>query len=191
MFASGDFKRGLARGLGFGCGLLLLGSMAALFAQSLNSFNAGDLISASQLNTNFATLNAEISEAVPDGAIMAFALTSCPTGWIAADGTSGTPDSRGQFLRGINDFASAAGTRSDGSQDPDGLHAVGAFQGDQLRSHNHQHKMVDHGFGDIGLGTNARGLDTGPHRWYTTNNPGGNETRPKNVGVLYCVRSNL
>jgi hypothetical protein len=37
---------------------------------------------------------------VPTGAIMAFNSASCPTGWTLADGTSGTPDLRGIFLRG-------------------------------------------------------------------------------------------
>jgi hypothetical protein len=30
------------------------------------------------------------------------------------------PDLRGQFVRGLNSFGSAAGTRADGNQDPNG-----------------------------------------------------------------------
>ena len=33
---------------------------------------------------------------------MAFNLSACPTGWIPADGTNGTIDLRGQFIRGLN-----------------------------------------------------------------------------------------
>jgi len=32
---------------------------------------------------------------------MSFNLASCPSGWIEADGTNGTPDLRGAFIRGI------------------------------------------------------------------------------------------
>ncbi len=53
------------------------------------------------------------------GSISAFHLTQCPKGWIAADGTNGTPDLRGVFLRAANNFGSAAGSRKDEFADPD------------------------------------------------------------------------
>lgn len=40
--------------------------------------------------------------AIPSGAIMYFNLSTCPSGWLAADGTSGTPDVRGQFIRSLD-----------------------------------------------------------------------------------------
>lgn len=40
---------------------------------------------------------------VPTGAIMAFNLNTCPTGWAKANGTAGTPDLRGEFIRGLDD----------------------------------------------------------------------------------------
>jgi len=39
------------------------------------------------------------SRLVPTGFIGAFNLSACPTGWAAADGSNGTPDLRGEFLR--------------------------------------------------------------------------------------------
>lgn len=39
---------------------------------------------------------------IPPWAVIAFNLSSCPSGWIAADGTSGTPDLRGEFIRGLD-----------------------------------------------------------------------------------------
>jgi len=36
----------------------------------------------------------------PSGAIMAFNLAACPDGWIVANGSAGTPDLRGAFIRG-------------------------------------------------------------------------------------------
>jgi hypothetical protein len=38
----------------------------------------------------------------PSGAIIAFNLASCPTGWSAADGGGGRPDLRGEFVRGLD-----------------------------------------------------------------------------------------
>lgn len=49
------------------------------------------------LNTRVNALNP-----TPSGAIMAFNLATCPTGWTAANGTSGTPDLRGEFVRGLD-----------------------------------------------------------------------------------------
>jgi hypothetical protein len=37
---------------------------------------------------------------IPAGAVMSFNQETCPDGWILADGTSGTPDLRGIFIRG-------------------------------------------------------------------------------------------
>jgi len=45
-------------------------------------------------------INSSIYIGIPYGAIMAFNSASCPAGWIIADGTSGTPDLRGIFIRG-------------------------------------------------------------------------------------------
>ena len=39
---------------------------------------------------------------VPAGAVMAFNLATCPTGWAVADGTGSTPDLRGEFIRGLD-----------------------------------------------------------------------------------------
>lgn len=38
---------------------------------------------------------------VPSGAVMAFNLSSCPSGWSALDGTGGYPDARGRTLVGV------------------------------------------------------------------------------------------
>jgi hypothetical protein len=36
------------------------------------------------------------------GEVRAFNLSSCPTGWQVADGTSGAPDLRGTVVRGLD-----------------------------------------------------------------------------------------
>lgn len=49
--------------------------------------------------------NEMLQYTVPPGAVMAFNLGSCPTGWSEADGGSGRPNLRGQFIRGLNSSA--------------------------------------------------------------------------------------
>ncbi|MFA5071836.1 MAG: hypothetical protein WC511_05760, partial [Candidatus Pacearchaeota archaeon] len=49
---------------------------------------------------NSSTGSASTVSGVPAGMIAPFNLTECPTGWTLADGSSGTPDLRGIFIRG-------------------------------------------------------------------------------------------
>jgi len=44
----------------------------------------------------------ECTIVTPVGGVMFFNLGACPTGWVAADGTNGTPDLRGEFIRGMD-----------------------------------------------------------------------------------------
>ncbi|MFA5917712.1 MAG: hypothetical protein WC850_05765 [Candidatus Gracilibacteria bacterium] len=64
---------------------------------------------------------------VPSGFIGSFYLSSCPTGWILADGTNSTPDMRGAFVRGMyGDQNSRDVTRT-----------LGSYQADSFASHLH------------------------------------------------------
>lgn len=142
----------------------------------------------------------EITGVVPTGAIMVFNLTSCPSGWKAADGTSSTPDLRGQFIRGLNNFGT--GARSDGNQDPAGARSLGAYQADAFQGHYHKVYRI------AGVGStdsiNHEAGDRDPTSW--TNYGGAlqartpisdgthgtprisSETRPKNVALIYCQK---
>ena len=141
---------------------------------------------------------------------MAFNLTSCPSGWHAADGGGSRPDLRGMFLRGLNNYGT--GARSDGKQDPNGGgRSVGDYQADQMQSHKHTDSGHNHSYSSWQSNKHA---DTGSRGGYardsqsrTTNNGKanlgdptnsgtgagsprhGNETRSKNVGVIFCVKS--
>jgi len=64
---------------------------------------------------------------VPTGAIMAFNLTTCPTGWTEYT------QARGRFLRGLD---SGAGNDPDCATRTGGC-TVGSTQGDELKSHTH------------------------------------------------------
>ena len=57
-----------------------------------------------------------VTSSVPAGTISAFNLTTCPIGWIPADGTNSTPDLRGVFIRGMETFD---GGTSYNDRDPD------------------------------------------------------------------------
>jgi hypothetical protein len=154
--------------------------------------------------TTAATLDATgiTTGGVPAGAVMAFAMNSAPTGWLAADGlavsrstyarlfaavgtthgvgngstTFNVPDLRGYFVRGsgTNSDATASGT-------------FGAKQADELKSHSHT--VGDNGVasnGNFGPGGAAPYPSGGATR--TTSDTGGAETRPKNIAMLYCIK---
>ena len=111
----------------------------------------------------------------------------------------------------MNDFSSAAGTRSDGNEDPDGgARTIGDFQNHAFASHNHGGGNHDHqalgGFGGYrGLDFGAfafAATDGGTNGYHTTGaagrfiqlsdtiigTQGGNENRPRNTAVIFCVR---
>lgn len=113
----------------------------------------------------------------PAGAVMAFNLATCPTGWIAADGTNSTPDLRGEFVRGL-----------DSGRGVDSGRTLASSQTDDLKSHTHSTVQM------IG-NNNIDGVDsTTTHSGEHHNEPrqtgatGGNETRPRNVALLYCIK---
>lgn len=134
------------------------------------------------------------------GEIAAFALSACPEGW------SEYTLARGRFLRGIDNGA---------GNDPDGTRTAGATQGDAIRNitgsivgvEGEGNKAYQWGFKP---GTNGAFAVAQTHTNYNTYGGmyvpnGGNghtaqfdasrvvptaaENRPKNVAVLYCIKS--
>lgn len=143
---------------------------------------------------------------VPSGAVMAFAMSTAPSGWLecngetisrstyatlfAAIGTTygagnGTttfklPDLRGMFIRGW-----------DHNRAVDGSRAFGSYQDDEFKSHIHQLKGNDRG--------NNYPQKTAPGLWNddaefavtdtkTISATGGSETRPKNIAMMFCIK---
>ena len=121
---------------------------------------------------------------VPTGIIAAFASATCPTGWTEY------VESRGRFLRGIDNGA---------GNDPDGTRAPGNIQGDALQnitgSLNVPRARVlgatssgafDHtSSGSVGATGDTQaglGVTFDASRVART----ADETRPKNVAVLFC-----
>ncbi len=179
------FKSGFFKGVGIGAGLLATSIFAA--AAAMNVFSAGEVVSAAKINQNFAI-------AAPEGAIMAFFLANCPEGWAPADGTNGTPDLRGVFIRGLDDFGTGAA-----GNDPSGVRALGNLQMDAFQGHAHTvFNVVDGSYviANIGIGgatepntpTNRTSGDPVNSGWGAPRY--GMETRPKNVALTYCMRKN-
>jgi hypothetical protein len=134
-----------------------------------NTKTPGSMLTAAEWNS----LPSDIG--VPANAVMAFNLTSCPPGWILADGTSGTPDLRGAFIRGM--YGDQNGR--------DVPRTLGSYQADEFKSHTHNSTW----YASPGGGN---GKLVGDSWTYPKSNPttpaGGPETRPKNVALIYCVK---
>jgi hypothetical protein len=67
-----------------------------------------------------------LGDSTPIGTVAAFNLAACPTGWIPSNGTSGTPDLRGEFIRGL-----------DSGRGVDTGRVLGTAQIDLFKSHTH------------------------------------------------------
>jgi hypothetical protein len=125
------------------------------------------------------------SAATPTGAVMAFDLSTCPTGWTEYTAA------RGRFLRGINGSGvDPAGNRSPGSlqaEDWRGFSMTNTIQGG---SSGYSHGPVDMGkststyTGNLFVGMWSTPMAALGTKWNTTD-----ETRPINVGVLYCRKN--
>ncbi len=114
------------------------------------------------------------------------------TNFGAGDGstTFNLPDLRGRFIRGTdngagNDPDAASRTASNtGGNTGD---AVGSWQQDEFKSHNHDMGPVVRADGSVGYYFNMSGSTA--MNWPTANPmTGGNETRPKNVNVNFIIK---
>jgi len=128
------------------------------------------------------------SGGVPTGTIAAFALTTCPTGWTEYTAA------RGRFLRGIDNGA---------GNDPSGTRAPGNTQTDAFQGHWHTMDVRTGSPGTYGNSgaayggpnaANAAVSDSGKPQAAISDGTNGtprlsNETRPKNVAVIFCQYS--
>jgi microcystin-dependent protein len=136
---------------------------------------------------------------VPSGAVMTFAMDAPPTGWLDCNGaavsrttyaalfaaigtvhgtgdgstTFNLPDLRGEFVRGWDD-----------GRGIDSARAFGSTQADELEAHTHtETSTVD------GSSTGQPGGDGGHSVTKNTGSTGGTETRPRNVALLYAIKT--
>jgi len=124
---------------------------------------------------------------LPAGAIMAFYRNAAPTGWLECNGQSAAaypnlvalgivtvPDLRGEFVRGW-----------DNSRGIDPGRALASTQLDEFKSHTHQAKGI---YNLIGA-SNGFNWDGASNGTATTLATGGTETRPRNVALMYCIKT--
>jgi phage-related tail fiber protein len=140
----------------------------------------------------------EVTGGIPAGAVQSFAMNTAPTGWLDCDGsavsrttystlytaigttfgvgdgstTFNVPDLRGEFIRGWDDGRGVDSGRT-----------FGSAQADELKSHRHSIAFAGNGW-DAYTGLN-QGTGVTDYTDYT----GGNETRPRNIALLYCIKT--
>jgi len=98
--------------------------------------------------------------------------------------TFNLPDYQGEFLRGWSDTSGNdpdAGSRTNRGDGTTGNN-VGTKQADSFRSHNHE--AIFPGTASAPDGTGGATRPNGVASGLT----GGNETRPRNVNVMYCIK---
>lgn len=166
-----------------------------------------DVSTTSDVEFNDVTSNGRITGvgAVPTGAVMMFASPTPPPGWLECNGTKVTteypelraflqsagypygrtgtnnlapllPDLRGEFVRGW-----------DHGRGVDNGRAFGSSQDDELKSHTHQSGW----YGPRGANGLTEVFATSDPNYSSveTGATGGDETRPRNVALLYCIKT--
>jgi len=141
----------------------------------------------------------------PTGTVIMWATSTPPAGYLECNGaaidrtanaalfsvlgttygagngstTFNLPDLRGEFIRGW-----------DNGRGVDSGRAIGSSQADEFKSHNHS---MLYGTGDYpnpyyaARGAPPFGLVTGNQGLMGT--AGGTETRPRNIALMYCIRT--
>lgn len=137
--------------------------------------------------------------ASPPGKIAPFAQSAVPAGWLACNGASvatatypalfaaigytyggagaafNLPDLRGEFLRG-----------ADGGRGVDAGRVLGSWQAGQMPYHTHSISSSPSGGNDGFEGAANSGASQSGGAGGTEN---GSENRPRNVAVLYCIKT--
>jgi len=177
-------------------------SASAITSGNLSLSGNATITGLTTINGNLA-VSGIVSGAIPAGAVMPFAMNSAPSGWVSADGSNVSratfaklfiaigmsygqgdgvstftlPDLRGYFVRGY-------GTNSDNSTSGN----FGVKQQDELKSHTHLYTAPN----TPGYYYNDQNDEVGV-RALTLNTPtgatGGTETRPKNIAMLFCIKT--
>ncbi|NWA11913.1 phage tail protein [Pseudomonas gingeri] len=160
-----------------------------------------------QGNVDVAALVAELAalrSSTPVGAIVAFPKADVPAGYLEMDGSvqliavypdlaaylgtsfntggepAGTfrlPDGRGEFLRGW-----------DHGRGVDAGRAMSSWQDSQNRAHTHKYgKLHSTNYGLSATG--IKGLEPTDQVQYETASSGGEESRPRNLAVMWCLKA--
>jgi microcystin-dependent protein len=128
---------------------------------------------------------------LPAGAIMAFYRNAAPTGWLECNGQSAAaypnlvalgivtvPDLRGEFVRGW-----------DNGKGTDPGRALASSQADALKSHTHTIFGNAGSGGALGFNCSAIVRSDGVNTDGPSGATGGSETRPRNIALMYCIKT--
>lgn len=164
--------------------------------QTLNALSWNELVN------NINTIGAKVDTLsnIPAWFIWAFNLSSCPSGWIAADGNNGTPNLRGEFIRGWDYNNSGV----------DNGRLLGSWQKPSIVSHdwNNNNRVAGIILDSVSNIENVW-QENPVNNWYSSSpawttlelisgwsnvgallngNAHGWVTRPRNVALLYCMK---
>lgn len=172
--------------------LLCGGAQAQYFSTPPNTILNAQLTNANTVMQNFnqvitdgntvfnnfeAQLAAMPGGGIPAKAIVPFNLVACPAGWVTADGTGGTPDMRGYFVKATG---STVGVIQTPSQFLDHTHPI---VGEYFASFQTITLLVQTGGNPIATGS-ATYSSVG-----NMSSGSASESRPKNIALLYCMKS--
>lgn len=129
-----------------------------------------------------------LSVNAPTGAVMMYYIDILPNFpinisgslWYLCDGNNGTPDLRGQFIRGWSDEVDQEFAGSSPR--------VNNYQTDEIKSHRHVVTRDLHE--SVGNGTSfAANQGQSNYAEAHTEHAGGEETRPKNFAMYFIIRT--
>lgn len=209
---TGELKHSFLRGAFFALGLLTTSALAITVSGTINTFTAGDLISAGQINANFSALRSSLEAAkiAPVGSIVAWhksffpGAPPVPDGWVECNGQI-VADSASPFdgltvpnLNGDGSGANSPGLAGAYRMFLRGDTTSGSGELDNFQGHGHDvpsGRAINWGggskttFGDSGI------FDGNPNDYATTPVDIGygaprysGETRPVNMSVVWIMR---
>ena len=138
------------------------------------------------------------SASVPSGAVFAFAMNSAPAGYLECDGSAVSRDTYAALYAAIGDtFGAGDGSTTfnlpdlraefvrgwDNGRGEDSGRTFGSWQADEFKSHTH-----DFTYGSGGSSIYSADPDSGSSTT-STEATGGDETRPRNVALLYAIKT--
>lgn len=151
---------------------------------NLPNQNTWDIMTSTIWNNTINKVNTIGTTYAPTWMVSAFYWTSCPTWWVAADGTWDEPktdgtlwtlDLRWEFIRWL-----------DSGRWIDTWRVLWSSQWDMFKSHNHQYPKHISNANRWYIA--AMWSDWWYDSWTPTNNTWWTETRPRNVALLYCIK---
>ncbi len=162
--------------------VLCITSVAYWAYVSITNVNPGETLSASLFNEVLENQRVLKASVVPAWFVWTFNLSSCPTWWLPANGTNGTPDLRWEFVRWLDSWrwVDTGRVLASSQQATDILSnwsTAGGYGSFSTSSHNADSSYTT----DIQVW--AVTISSWPIATITYN-----LVRPRNVALLYCVK---